>query len=69
MRRVKYKIRGNTATAATEGQGYFHGFHADSIESRDGNMNYTVALVEREDGSMKKIDPEDIVFLTPNPTT
>lgn len=65
MRRVKFQVRGNASCAAYEEEGDFHGFFAESIEARDGNMNFTVALVERKDGSIKKIDPEDIQFLTP----
>lgn len=68
MRKVKFLIR----TGPCKGEwmtGDFHGFFADCIEQREGNLNFTVALVELGDGSMRKADPEDIVFLTPKPTT
>jgi hypothetical protein len=65
MRKVKYQIRSGPGKGEWI-NGDFHGFFAECVESRDGNMNYTVALVEREDGSVKKVDPEDIVFLTPH---
>ena len=39
--------------------GFFHSFYPAS----DGDEIYTIALVEKEDGSVEEVDTEQIVFL------
>lgn len=61
MRRCK-------ATAWAEGEkvsveGLFHRWSAQCVEAEDGVGNYTVALIELDDGRIVEANPDKVVFL------
>jgi hypothetical protein len=67
MRRVKvfkreYNHRG-TVEIVPDGEGLFHLWGVDFMEFESGPGNYTVAIVEREDGTIEKIDADLIQFI------
>lgn len=61
----EYNPRGKGALKLI-GHGNFHEWGVDFEEFETGPGNYTVAIVEMEDGSVLKVDPELIRFVEPN---
>lgn len=45
-------------------EGYFHCWGMSSFESSDGNVHYSVAIVECvETGKVKTLVPDEIIFI------
>lgn len=47
----------------TKSEALFHQFGLDFMELNDGNVNYTVAIVESPDGTVGPVNLEYIRFL------
>ena len=70
MRRVElYTFRARTTGLGVEqtkrGEGWFHGFGVDFEEFDGGPGNYTVAIVERDDGTIESVPLNFVRFLDP----
>ena len=50
-------------------EGFFHQFGLAVDESCDGNASYSVAIIERPDGSVQLVGPDYIRFLDPPEVT
>ncbi len=60
--REEGKIRSGVLFITTVHQGLFHKWGYDYDAFDDGPGNYTIGIVELEDGSIKTARPEDIKF-------
>lgn len=49
----------------TKTEALFHQFGLDFIEMADGNVNYTVAIVEWPNGTVSPVNLEHLKFLDP----
>lgn len=70
LRRVRlYEFRRPATTEPFErrlvGEGLFHGWGTDVLEFETGACNYTVAIVEKPDGSVVTAMPKLIEFVEP----
>lgn len=45
-------------------QAYFHAWGLDGYEVAGGAMTYSIAIIESESGSIKKVNPEDLKFIS-----
>lgn len=43
--------------------GKFHMWGTDIVESNDGNVSYTVGIIETESGRVYNVHPEKIIFI------
>jgi hypothetical protein len=46
-------------------KGIFHGFGVDFEEFTDGVGNYTIAIIEWEDGTLEGVPVHKVQFVTP----
>lgn len=58
-----FKKNNLTYEMEVEDYGYFIDFGIDCIESEDGNVNFTVAMVEGCDGEVHMVYPSHMRFL------
>ena len=66
MRKVHVKAsRSCNAGKEYEGEAMFHEWGVDFQEFKEGAGNFSVAIVEDEDGQIWKAYPEDVKFLEP----
>ena len=64
MRRVMRRVEvTDWRNAENKSEGLFHQFGLAVDESCDGNVSYSVAIVERPDGSVQLVGPDYIRFL------
>jgi hypothetical protein len=56
------KLKENTGTFFF-GNGTFHGFGVDYQEFESGAGNFSIAIVEKENGEVIKVDVEHIEFI------
>jgi len=49
-------------------EGLFHQWAAQCFETEDGIGNYTVALIELDDGRIVEAAPDTVVFTEPAPS-
>ena len=61
MRRCKASVWADGKKVPVEG--LFHRWSAQCVESEDGIGNYTVALIELDDGRIVEANPDTVVFL------
>lgn len=68
MRRVKVFKAGRNAAGDREelGEGFFHKWGIESVETNDGVVTYSVAIVEMENGSIMTVPPGDVQFIDSN---
>lgn len=66
MRKVLFRKLDREASIYTDYifPGSFHQWGFSVIETRDAVANYSVAIIELPDGTVKLIDPEDIKFIS-----
>lgn len=66
MRKVKYKVYTKFPKEYVFEFGKFHTWGLEMIEFEDGGVNFTVGIIEKENGEMTTSVPKDIVFLNSN---
>ena len=57
MRKCKFKLSGK------EEFGYFHQFGIDCMESEDGNIQWTIAIIEDKNGRLHNISFSKVHFV------
>ncbi len=71
MRKVTYKYQELHKTinrmATITGEGFFHGWGVNYEEFEMGAGNFSVAIIERKDGSIIELSPSSIKFVEPTP--
>lgn len=45
------------------GEGFFHGWGCDYTWDEDGNVNYSTAIIELEDGTIENVRVDDVQFV------
>lgn len=63
MRKVKYKVYTKYPKEFTFKEGLFHTWGVEFEEFESGPGNYTVGIIEKEDGEIITSVPTDIIFL------
>lgn len=60
LRIVNYRLR--SGDDMSQNEGYFHGWGLEAHESNDGNISYSVALIEDTNGNIHTVTPNWIRF-------